>query len=79
MAEALRYKDKVTIVTGGSKGIGRGCVEVFGKLLHFAFQQYRHVFIHVPILSTRHISDYKKKLELDLPYLDKAASKDLIV
>ena len=31
MAEALRYKDKVTIVTGGSKGIGRGCVEVFGK------------------------------------------------
>ena len=33
MAEALRYKDKVTIVTGGSKGIGRGCVEVFGKAL----------------------------------------------
>ncbi|WAR03669.1 DHB14-like protein [Mya arenaria] len=29
MAEGLRYKDKVTIVTGGSKGIGRGCVEVF--------------------------------------------------
>ena len=31
MAESLRYKDKVTIVTGGSKGIGRGCVKVFGK------------------------------------------------
>lgn len=31
MAEALRYKDKVTIITGGSKGIGKGCVEVFGK------------------------------------------------
>ncbi|XP_069132205.1 17-beta-hydroxysteroid dehydrogenase 14-like isoform X2 [Argopecten irradians] len=31
MAEAQRYKDKVTIVTGGSKGIGRGCVEVFVK------------------------------------------------
>ncbi|KAH3889703.1 17-beta-hydroxysteroid dehydrogenase 14-like [Dreissena polymorpha] len=29
MASALRYKDKVTIVTGGSKGIGQGCVEVF--------------------------------------------------
>lgn len=29
MAESLRYKEKVTIVTGGSKGIGRGCVEVF--------------------------------------------------
>lgn len=24
-----RYKDKVTIVTGGSKGIGEGCVRVF--------------------------------------------------
>ncbi len=25
----MRYKDKVTIVTGGSKGIGLGCVQVF--------------------------------------------------
>jgi NAD(P)-dependent dehydrogenase (short-subunit alcohol dehydrogenase family) len=25
----MRYKDKVTIVTGGSKGIGLGCVRVF--------------------------------------------------
>jgi NAD(P)-dependent dehydrogenase (short-subunit alcohol dehydrogenase family) len=25
----VRYKDKVTIVTGGSKGIGAGCVKVF--------------------------------------------------
>jgi NAD(P)-dependent dehydrogenase (short-subunit alcohol dehydrogenase family) len=25
----MRYKDKVTIVTGGSKGIGAGCVQVF--------------------------------------------------
>lgn len=32
MAEALglRYKDKVVVVTGGSKGIGEGCVRVFG-------------------------------------------------
>jgi NAD(P)-dependent dehydrogenase (short-subunit alcohol dehydrogenase family) len=25
----MRYRDKVTIVTGGSKGIGAGCVRVF--------------------------------------------------
>jgi NAD(P)-dependent dehydrogenase (short-subunit alcohol dehydrogenase family) len=25
----VRYKDKVTIITGGSKGIGEGCVRVF--------------------------------------------------
>jgi len=25
----MRYKDKVTIITGGSKGIGAGCVKVF--------------------------------------------------
>jgi NAD(P)-dependent dehydrogenase (short-subunit alcohol dehydrogenase family) len=25
----MRYKDKVTIVTGGSRGIGEGCVRVF--------------------------------------------------
>jgi NAD(P)-dependent dehydrogenase (short-subunit alcohol dehydrogenase family) len=25
----MRYKDKVTIITGGSKGIGAGCVRVF--------------------------------------------------
>jgi len=29
MNQHLRYKDKVTIVTGGSKGIGEGCVRVF--------------------------------------------------
>ena len=27
----VRYKDKVTIVTGGSRGIGQACVEVFGE------------------------------------------------
>lgn len=25
----LRYRDKVTVITGGSKGIGEGCVRVF--------------------------------------------------
>ena len=37
----LRYKDKVTIVTGGSKGIGEGIVRVFGEAFnadHSCFQ-----------------------------------------
>ena len=28
----LRFKDKVAIVTGGVQGVGRGCVDVLGKL-----------------------------------------------
>ena len=51
MAEALRYKDKVTIVTGGSKGIGRGCVEVFGKFFFFCLLN-AHVFDPLLILWT---------------------------
>lgn len=32
MAESCqRYKDKVTLITGGSSGIGKGLLEVFGK------------------------------------------------
>lgn len=30
---SLRYHNKVVIVTGGSKGIGRGIVRVFGKVI----------------------------------------------
>lgn len=31
----LRYKDKVTIVTGGSKGIGEGVAKEFGMIFLF--------------------------------------------
>ncbi|XP_014781126.1 17-beta-hydroxysteroid dehydrogenase 14 isoform X1 [Octopus bimaculoides] len=31
MASSLRYKDKVVIITGGARGIGKGCVETFVK------------------------------------------------
>ena len=28
----LRYRDKVVIITGGSNGIGEGCVRTFGNV-----------------------------------------------
>eukprot|EP01113_Clastostelium_recurvatum_P034215 TRINITY_DN4613_c0_g1_i1.p1 TRINITY_DN4613_c0_g1~~TRINITY_DN4613_c0_g1_i1.p1 ORF type:complete len:291 (-),score=75.49 TRINITY_DN4613_c0_g1_i1:83-955(-) len=31
LAATLRYKDKVTVVTGGSAGIGEGCVKIFAS------------------------------------------------
>ena len=31
--DGVRLRGKVTIVTGGSRGIGRACVEIFGKSL----------------------------------------------
>ena len=31
--KCLRYKDKVVTVTAGSKGIGEGCVRVFGMYI----------------------------------------------
>lgn len=37
MEDGLRYKDKVIIITGGSSGIGKGCVKVFGKQLTFIY------------------------------------------
>ena len=43
MAEGLRYKDKVTIVTGGSSGIGKGCATVFGKCNYSTFS-HRYVW-----------------------------------
>lgn len=33
----LRYNGKVTIVTGGSKGIGEGIVREFGKNMFISF------------------------------------------
>ena len=35
--EGVRYRNKVTIVTGGARGIGRACVELFGTFNHGTF------------------------------------------
>ena len=43
--EGVRYRNKVTIVTGGARGIGRACVELFGKFLfsNVLRRTYRHL------------------------------------
>jgi NAD(P)-dependent dehydrogenase (short-subunit alcohol dehydrogenase family) len=43
---AQRYKDKVTIITGGSKGIGEGCVRVFGELKFYLLALHYTVCMH---------------------------------
>lgn len=44
MAAKLRFQDKVAIVTGGCKGIGRGCVDVFG--MSFIFRFYHMIALY---------------------------------
>ena len=39
MESRLRYKDKIVIVTGGSKGIGEGIVREFGKQLSLSTKE----------------------------------------
>ena len=44
-AASLRYKDKVVIVTGGSQGIGEGCVRVFGmEYSLYCSKKYQYYF-----------------------------------
>ena len=50
MDEGVRYKDKITIVTGGSSGIGRGCVEVFGEFDILVYpRQETHSVLCLPL------------------------------
>ena len=49
----MDYQDKVVIVTGGSKGIGEGCVRVFveagAKVVFCAVEPYLHYICIAPI------------------------------
>ncbi len=55
---ALRYKDKVTIVTGGSKGIGEGVVRVFGEYWTGPVLKTRGN--HVVAMRATHIRDVRR-------------------
>lgn len=43
MESRLRYKDKIVIVTGGSKGIGEGIVREFSKKDYCTFNFARGI------------------------------------
>ena len=58
MAEGLRYKDKVTIVTGGSSGIGKGCATVFGKCNCFTFSLLFLCYRIYSFSGSKRISNY---------------------
>jgi len=46
MTAPQRYADKVTIITGGSKGIGKGCVQIFGRLRFYLHERCIAVHAH---------------------------------
>jgi hypothetical protein len=58
MADDQRYKDRVTIITGGSSGIGEGCVSVFGncffKYLFMHYYQTNETYCFFSQLSVTH-------------------------
>ena len=49
--DGLKMFDKIVLVTGGCDGIGRGCVNVFGKRLVFIYHKFmhtrrQHLYVH---------------------------------
>jgi len=42
--DGLRFRDKVVMVTGGCQGIGRACVDEFGKSLLLLNTKHNYCF-----------------------------------
>ena len=54
--EGVRLRDKVTIVTGGASGIGRSCVELFGKHTHT--HTHTHTLHPLNTMSMKRINSF---------------------
>lgn len=64
--DELRYRDKVTIVTGGSKGIGEGIVREFGTSMLSRIVIHFYQFYLAYKLVTNSLAYLKKEQTLSI-------------
>lgn len=56
--EELRYAEKVVVLTGGTSGIGKGCVRVFGMWAYNFYSRQQREYARNLLQCTKVIDKY---------------------